>query len=90
MPTSKAAEKVFSDNIGKFIAMYLDDILIFNRNLHEHWQQLWWALEKLREGKLYGRLHTCKFLKDDVDDFGFKVNPGGIGASLGKIRVVIE
>ena len=29
--------KVFADNIGKFIAVYLDDILIFNRNLDEHW-----------------------------------------------------
>ena len=82
--------KVFADNIGKFIAVYLDDILIFSRNFDEHWQRLWWALEKLREAKLYGRLHKCEFLKDQVDYLGFKVSPGGIKASPGKIRAVIE
>ena len=82
--------KVFVDNIGKFIVVYLDDILIFNRNLDEHWKHLRWALEKLREAKLYGRLHKCEFLKDQVDYLGFEVSPGGIKASPGKIRVVIE
>ena len=56
--------KVFVDNIGKFIAVYLDDILIFSRNLDEHWQHLRWALEQLRKAKLYGRLHKCEFLED--------------------------
>ena len=41
--------KVFADNIGKFIAIYLDDILIFSRNIDEHWQHLRWALEMLRK-----------------------------------------
>ena len=82
--------KVFADNIGKFIAVYLDDFLIFSRNLDEHWQHLWWALEKLREAKLYRRLHKCEFLKDQVDYLGFEVSPGGIKASPGKIRAVIE
>ena len=82
--------KVFADNIGKFIAVHLDDILIFSRNLDEHWQHLRWALEKLREAKLYGRLHKCEFLKDQVDYLGFEVSPGGIKASPSKIRAVIE
>ena len=37
--------KVFANNIGKFIAIYLDDILVFSQNLDEHWQHLQWALE---------------------------------------------
>ena len=56
--------KIFADNLGKFITVYLDDILVFNRNMDEHWQQLRWALEQLRKAKLYGRLQKCEFLKD--------------------------
>ena len=82
--------KVFADNIGKFIAVYLDDILIFSRSSDEHWKHLRWALEKLREAKLYGRLHKCEFLKNQVDYLGFEVSPGGIKASPKKIRAVIE
>ena len=44
--------KIFADNIGKFIAMHLDDILVFNRNLDEHWQHLRWALEQLWESEV--------------------------------------
>ena len=29
--------KVFAEHIGDFIAVYLDDILIFSRSIDEHW-----------------------------------------------------
>ena len=82
--------KVFAGNLDKFIAVYLDDILIFSRNLDEHWQHLRWALEQLRKAKLFGRLHKCEFLKDQVDYLGFEVSPRGIQASPDKVRAIIE
>ena len=82
--------KVFAEHIGDFIAVYLDDILIFSRSIDEHWQHIRWALEKLREAKLFGRLHKCEFLKEQVDYLGFEVSPGGIRASPGKVKAVIE
>ena len=80
--------KVFVGNPDKFIAVYLD-ILIFSRNLDEHWEHLRWALEQLRKAKLYGRLHKCEFLKDQVDYLGFEISPRGIQASLDKVRAII-
>ena len=82
--------KVFAGNLDKFIAVYLDDILIFSRNMDEHWEHLRWALDQLREAKLYGRLHKCEFLKDQVEYLGFEVGPRGIQASPGKVRAIIE
>ena len=82
--------KVFADNLGKFIAVYLDDILIFSRNMEEHWKHLQWALDRLREAKLYGRLHKCEFLKDQVEYLGFEVGPRGVQASPGKVRAIID
>ena len=82
--------KVFADNLGKFIAVYLDDILIFSRDLEEHWKHLRWALDRLREAKLYGRLHKCEFLKDQVEYLGFEVSPRGVQASPGKVRAIID
>ena len=67
--------KVFADNIGRFITVYLDDILVLSKNMDEHWQHLRWALEQLRKAKLYGRLHKCEFLKDQVDHLGFEFKP---------------
>ena len=82
--------KVFADNLGKVIAVYLDDILIFSRDMEEHWKHLRWALDRLQEAKLYGRLHKCKFLKDQVEYLGFEVSPRGIQASPGKVRAIID
>ena len=82
--------KVFAGNLDRFIAVYLDDILIFSRNLDEHWQHLRWALDQLRKAKLFGRLHKCEFLKDQVEYLGFEVGPRGIQASPGKVRAIIE
>ena len=82
--------KVFTYNLGKFIAVYLDDILIFNRSMEEHWKHLRWALDRLREAKLYERLHKCEFLKDQVEYLGFEVSPRGVQASPGKVRAIID
>ena len=38
-------------------------------------------MEKLRQAKLYGRLHKCEFLKDKVDYLGFEVSAKGVNAS---------
>ena len=82
--------KAFANNLDKFIAVYFDDILIFSRNLDEHWQHLRWALDQLRKAKLYGRLHKCEFSKDQVDYLGFEVSPRRIQASPEKVRAIIE
>ena len=82
--------KVFAGNLDKFIAVYLDDILIFSQNLDEHWEHLQWALARLREAKLYGRLHKCEFLKDQVEYLGFEVGPRAIQASPENVRAIIE
>ena len=82
--------KVFSGTIGDFILAYLDDILVFSRTVEEHWEHLQQALQRLREAKLYGRLHKCELLKDKVDYLGFVVSWQGVHVSLDKVRAVVE
>ena len=82
--------KVFFGTIGGFILVYLDDILVFNRTIEEHWEHLRQALQRLCEVKLYGRLHKCEFLNDKVDYLGFEVSSQGVHASPNKVRAVVE
>ena len=46
--------KIFADELNSFVLVYLDDILIYNRSVEEHWVHLRQALERLRAAKLYG------------------------------------
>ena len=82
--------RVFKDELNSFILVYLDDILIFSRSIEEHWGHLRRALTRLREAKLYGRLHKCEFLKDRVDYLGFEIFSEGVHASPDKVKAVVE
>ena len=56
----------------------------------EHWDHLQRALDKLRRAKLYGRLHKCEFLKEQVDYLGFEVGKDGIRTSAEKVKAVLD
>ena len=65
---------IFKDELDAFILVYLDDILIFSQTLQEHISHIRQALEKLREAKLYARLHKCSFFQEQVEYLGFDVS----------------
>ena len=82
--------EVFKQEINSFVVVYLDDILIYSRLIEEHWGHLHHAHDKLRQARLYGRLHKCEFLKDKVDYLGFQVGHDGIRTSFEKVRAILD
>ena len=81
---------VFEGEINDFVLVYLDDILIFSETLEDHWRHLDIALRRLRDAKLYGRLHKCDFIKKEVEYLGFKISKDGISTDPEKVRAVVE
>ena len=55
--------EVLKDFLGKFVIIYLDDILIFSKKLEEHMMHIHKVLEKLREGKLLINVKKCSLVK---------------------------
>jgi hypothetical protein len=53
--------KVFMEYLGKFVVMFIDDIMIFSKNEEEHDEHLHLVLQKLRENQLCAKLSKCKF-----------------------------
>ena len=43
---------LFRDYLGKFVLVFMDDILIYFKNVEEHKEYLKWIFEILRENKL--------------------------------------
>ena len=82
--------RVFKKEPGKFVCVYLDDILIFSSTFEEHIRHVGAALETLRAAKLYGRLHKCEFFKQQVEYLGFEVTTEGIQASPEKVAAVVQ
>lgn len=81
---------IFHDIINVFVAIYLDDILIYSRNFDEHIQHLNVVFKRLRENKLYGKLSKCEFLKDSIHFLGHKISSEGIAVDQEKVQAVLK
>ena len=82
--------QVFATEINQFILVYIDYILIFSESVEEHWEHLCVALGRLREARLYGRMHKREFLKTHMEYLGCEVSEKGIYASLEKVKAIVN
>jgi hypothetical protein len=53
--------KVFMEELDKFVAVFIDDILVYSRSTEEHGQHLRIVLGKLWGHQLYTKFSKCKF-----------------------------
>ena len=53
--------KVFMEELDKFVVVFIDNILIYSRSAKEHEQHLRVILNKLRAHELYAKFSKCEF-----------------------------
>ena len=70
--------EVLQKFLGKFVIVYLDDILIFSKTLDAHLLHIHSVLERLREDKLLINLKKCSFPKKELVYLGFFVSLEGL------------
>ena len=72
--------------LEKFVIIYLDDILIFSKDIDEHHQHVRMVLEKLIENNLYAKLQKCEFDQPKVEYLGHIISGKGIETDPKKIQ----
>jgi len=66
-------KRVFRPYLDKFVAVFIDDILIYSNGRDEHVDHLRMVLQTLREHQLYSKLKNCEFWLEEVVFLGHVV-----------------
>ena len=70
--------------------VFLDDVLVYSRDMQQHEHHLRQVLTKLREHKLYAKASKCQFAAKEIEFLGQRVTPQGMSPTEEKLRAVRE
>jgi Reverse transcriptase (RNA-dependent DNA polymerase) len=70
------------------VAVYLDDILIFTKDLLEHREIVKEVLQILRENKLYLKPAKCEFEKEEMKYLGMIIGKGQVRMDPAKVAAI--
>ena len=82
--------KVFMEELDKFVVVFIDDILVYLATAEEHEQHLRVVLEKLRQNQLYAKFSKCEFWLEEVTFLGHILTAKGVAIDPAKIEAVKE
>jgi hypothetical protein len=82
--------EVLKDFIGKFVTVYLDDILIFSKTKGEHLRHLTSVMENLQQEKLLINLKKSSFMKKELIYLVFLISSNELNMDLEKVRAIKE
>ena len=74
--------------LGRFVIVYLDDILVYSQTKEEHLEHLRRVLETLRDKQLFAKASKCDLLRTRVSFLGFIVESGKISTDPSKVEVM--
>jgi hypothetical protein len=82
--------KVFMEELGRFVVVFIDDILIYSETMEEHEEHLRIVLERLRQQKLYAKFSKCEFWMEKVAFLGHLLSVEGIIVDPSKVESVTK
>ena len=79
---------IFRELLDDFVIIFLDDILVYSRDVETHVTHVRQILEILRQNKLYAKVSKCAFFQSSVEYLGHIVSAEGLSVDPAKVQVV--
>ena len=84
----RTMQAVLGDMLGKFVMVYLDDIVIFSQSVEEHEEHLSQVFDALEGNGLKLKASKCTFSASSVELLGYVVSADGIKCNPGKTEAI--
>ncbi|XP_041016255.1 uncharacterized protein LOC121258783 [Juglans microcarpa x Juglans regia] len=81
--------RVFRPYLDSFVIVFIDDILVYSRELEEHASHLRLVLGKLRDHQLFANLNNCEFWLDEIKFLGHVMSRDGVAVDPSKVEAVL-
>jgi hypothetical protein len=81
---------MFMTELDNFVVVFIDDILIYSKNVKENAKHLRIVLQRLRDHKLYSKFSKCEFWLNSVKFLGHTISKDGISVDPRKVQEVMD
>lgn len=81
-------QRIFGDQQGQSLLLYLDDIVVFSSSVAQHLQRLEVVLGRLQQEGLKVKLEKCSFFKREARYLGHVISGQGVSTDPEKIEAV--
>ncbi len=79
---------VLHDHLGEFVMVYLDDVVIYSKNMAEHVRHLNWVLSQLKWVGLKIKVEKCEFAKSEIKLLEHRISAEGTIPDPGKVIAI--
>lgn len=83
-------QRLFGDQQGQSLLLYLDDIVVFSSSVAQHLMRLEVVLSRLEREGLKARLEKCSFFQKAVKYLGHVISSEGVSTDPSKVEVVSQ
>src|ERR1700719_620227 len=81
---------IFSNLLDTFMLIYLDNILIYSKDLKQHIEHVREVLRRLRENGLFLNPAKCEFHAETVEYLGFVLSLTRLSMDTAKVKAIQE
>ncbi|GJW00940.1 putative mitochondrial protein [Tanacetum coccineum] len=82
--------EVFTPFLRKFVLVFFDDILVFNKDMEEHVEHLALVLNTMQSQQLFAKMSKCVFGTGQVEYLGHVISGKGVSTDPSKVKAMQE